>query len=99
MSEPELVFRSDSEVVVNFGVYAGREVTQAEVERLGDTLLEELQSFEIVSERRVGFTAEHRAALHVVRVELQNGSAPAGIVSLVEGWAQDCLTERRLVQP
>jgi hypothetical protein len=40
------------EVVVNFGVFAGREVTQAEIDRLAQQLLEELESFEIVSEQR-----------------------------------------------
>jgi hypothetical protein len=99
MDEPQLVFSSDDQVVVNFGVFAGRDVTQAEVERLGDALLDEVPSFEIVSENRMGFTAEHRAALHRVRVELQDGAAPRDIVPLVEDWAQDCIAERRLAQP
>jgi hypothetical protein len=32
--------------------FAGREVTQAEIDRLAQQLLEELESFEIVSEQR-----------------------------------------------
>ena len=99
MAEPQLVFSVDDHVVVNFGVFAGRDVTQAEIERRGDTLLGEFPSFEIVSENRMGFTAEHRAALHRVRIELQDGAAPGAVMSLVEDWAQDCLAERRLVQP
>jgi hypothetical protein len=99
MDEPQLVFSSDGQVVVNFGVFAGRDVTQAEIERLGDTLLEEFPSFEIVSENRMGFTADHRAALHRVRVELQDGATPGDIMPLVKDWAQDCLTERQAVQP
>ena len=99
MDEPELVFRMNDELIVNFGVFAGREATQAEVERLGDALLEEFESFEIVTERRIGFNAESRAAVHRVRIELEDGSAPDGVIPLVEAWAQDCLTERQAVQP
>ncbi len=99
MGEPDLVFTQNGEVVVNFGVHAGREVTHAEVDRLGSTLLGELESFEIISERRVGFSAERGVELHRVRIELEDGAAPAGLVPLVDAWVRDCLTEREAVQP
>ena len=59
MSDPSLVFagegRDGSRVVVNFGVFAGRAATEAEVYRLAQALLEELDSVEIVAEQRYDF--------------------------------------------
>lgn len=57
MSQPELVFLSPgsdgmAELVVNFGVYSGRQATPAEVERLARRLLEDVDAVEIVCEQR-----------------------------------------------
>ena len=98
MSDSTLVFVHDDrpEVVVNFGVYAGREATQAEIERLGAALQANVPSFAIVAERRYGFGPDGEAAVHQVRVELPNGD-PARILPAVEAWASDCIAERHLV--
>ena len=56
MTYPTLVFPGEREgrpeIVVNFGVFSGREATEAEIYRLAQRLLEELDSVEIISERR-----------------------------------------------
>jgi hypothetical protein len=98
MSDSTLVFVHDDrpEVVVNFGVHAGREATQAEIERLGAALQADVPSFAVVAERRYGFGQEGGAAVHQVRVELPDGD-PARIAPAVEAWASDCIAERRLV--
>jgi len=98
MPDSTLVFVPEdrTEVVVNFGVHAGREATQAEVERLGMWLHEDIPSFTIVAERRYGFGPDAAAALSQVRVELPSGD-PRRIVPAVEAWATDCIAERGLL--
>ena len=105
MREPTLVFAQDREgepeLVVNFGVFSGREATDAEVDRLAQVLLEEVDSVEIVSERRYEFDGGSEAKVYVVRVELPDETdARLGHFStLVEGWATDCIAERRHIAP
>jgi hypothetical protein len=98
MSDSTLVFVPDGrrEVVVNFGVHAGREATQAEVERLGASLQEHTPSFAIVAERRYGFGPDGDSAVHQLRVEVPDGD-PARILPAVEVWASDCIAERGLL--
>jgi hypothetical protein len=104
MSQPALVFVDDAEgdadleLVVNFGIFAGREATPAEVERLAGALLEELESVEIICEQRYEFDREVEATVYRVRVEPPPGSAGrlADLREIVETWARDCIGERRL---
>jgi hypothetical protein len=105
MQEAELVFAAEIDgrpgIVVNFGVYAGREATPAEIERLGVELLGSVSSVEIVCERRESFGPDRRAELYQVRVELP-GHDPAeasALLPAVEAWAEDCISERRLMTP
>ncbi len=105
MEEAELAFSAEIDgrpgVVVNFGVYAGREATPAEVARLGEELLGRVSSVEIVCERRESFGPDRRAELYQVRVELPGHDAgeASALVPTVEAWAQDCIAERRLITP
>ena len=46
------------EIRVNFGIFAGREATQAEIEELGNALLPEIGTAEISSENRYEFGPE-----------------------------------------
>jgi hypothetical protein len=101
MSDPTLVFANETfdgtELVVNFGVHAGREATQAEIDRLAKTLLDEVESFAVVSENRYSFDREAEASVHQVRVELPAGRANTLLTSTVEAWARDCIAERSLL--
>lgn len=107
MDEPALVFASERdgalELVVNFAVYGGREATPAEIDRLGDTLLERCERFEVVCETRYGFDREHRASVYRIRVELPRGvgvgAGEEAVRATVEDWARDCIDERRLITP
>jgi hypothetical protein len=105
MREPTLVFAQERggepELVVNFGVFSGREATNAEVYRLAQVLLDEVDSVEIVCERRYEFDGGSEATVYVVRVELPHEvDARLGHFStLVEGWATDCISERRYIVP
>jgi hypothetical protein len=105
MEDAELAFAAEIDgrpgVVVNFGVYAGREATPAEVERLGNDLRERVTSLEVVCERRESFGPDRRAELYQVRVELPGRGAgeAAELVPAVESWARHCIAERRLMTP
>jgi len=105
MSDPRLVFQEERdgrpELVVNFGVFSGREATEAEVYRLAQGLLEEIGSVEIISEHRYEFDSEVEATVHQVRVHLPRSAAgrEGELLPLVEEWAQDCIGERRVIIP
>ena len=92
------------DVRVNFGVYAGREATTAEIERLAEWLLDEVGEVSIVSEERYVFDANVAASVHQVRIEVAPEAAPddpAGrllleqrILERAEHWARHCVSER-----
>jgi hypothetical protein len=89
------------EVRVNFGVFAGRHATPAEIDELAAALSELLPEFSIVAEERHEFGGDVEAALHQVVVEVPRegaGTEPdflAGqIVHAANGWALDCIASR-----
>lgn len=89
------------EVRVNFGVFAGRDVTPAEIEALARSLRELVPAFSIVAEQRHEFGGSVEASVHQVVVELPRaevGDEPdvlaERIVLLANGWALDCIAER-----
>lgn len=99
MREPALVFtreRDDRpELVVNFGVFSGREATEAEVYRLAQALLDEVDSAEVVCEQRYEFTEAAEATIYRVRVLAPNAVERAGeLRNAVAAWAEDCIQER-----
>src|SRR5262249_14311328 len=76
MPEPKIAFfvsRPDSpalEVRVNFGVFAGRQVTPAEIDELGRFLLDEVGAVTIVAEDRYELDPSLETSVHMVRIEL-----------------------------
>jgi hypothetical protein len=102
MTDPTLVFtelrNGRSELVVNFGVFSGREATEAEIFRLGQSLLDELDSVEIVAERRFEFDHEVEATIHQVRVLLPRGGDGLAeeLTGRVEDWARESIGERSI---
>ena len=92
------------EIRVNFGIFAGRAVTLAEIDRLSQWLLDEVDAVTIVSEERheIGKAAE--ASTHQVRIEVTEGVAPTDLGSRrrleerllerVDYWARTCVAER-----
>ena len=105
MTDPTLVFagegRTGSRLVVNFGVFAGREATEAEIYRLAQVLLDELDSVEIVSEQRFEFADGVEATVHQVCVDLPRAAEgrELELASLVEVWAKDAIGERSRIAP
>jgi hypothetical protein len=105
MTDPTLVFIEEGDegpsIVVNFGVFSGREATDAEIDRLAHALLDELEAVEVLREQRHEFDREAEATVHQVRVTVpREAEGRIGhFASLVEGWAADCIGERRLLTP
>src|SRR4029453_19445762 len=64
------------EVRVNFGMFAGREATPAEIDALGQQVLEKVGSVSIVSEERHEINARSEASVHQVRIEVPADSVP-----------------------
>src|SRR3954447_5874896 len=86
------------EIRVNFGVFAGRHATPAEIDELALALRDFLPSFAIVSEVRQEVAAAVEAAGHQVVVEVPEEHAGDGpdvlaeqIVLAANGWALECI--------
>jgi hypothetical protein len=91
---PSIAFvADDGDIRVNFGMYAGREATQAEIDDLARTLLEEVQAVTIVAEQRYLVDHETEAAVHQIRIQQEGGDARA-LVAHAERWARACVAER-----
>ena len=92
------------ELRINFGMFAGREATPAEIDELGQMILETAPTVSVVAENRREMSQESEAALHQVRVELSTEDLPSEhsllddlerrLVSTAERWARDCIAER-----
>ena len=92
------------EIRVNFGIFAGRQATPAELDDLAHALLPIVPDVSIVSEQRreVGLGSE--AALEQVRVEVAQEDLPeeelevermiGRLLQETERWAQACIAER-----
>jgi len=110
MPEPRIAFcvsRQDSpplEVRVNFGVFAGRRVTPAEIDELGRFLLDEIGAVTIVAEDRYELDPSLETSVHIVRIELAARQIPANdldrrrlehtLVERAEHWARACIADR-----
>jgi len=92
------------EIRVNFGVFAGRDATTAEVEELGKLLVPEAGEVSIVSEERHEMSEDVEIVLHQVRIAVPPDHVPEGsgerrafcvrLVTLAEIWARQCINER-----
>jgi hypothetical protein len=89
------------EVRVNFGVFAGRHATPAEIDELAASLRGFLPSFAIVSEERHEFADAVEASVHQVVVEVPQEHAGGEtdvlaqqIVMAANGWALECIASR-----
>jgi hypothetical protein len=107
--EPRLVFAPEPpalpalELCVNFGLFAGREVTAAEIDELAQELLSKVARVSIVSERHYEIGADAEGAVHQLRVQIgvhAVNSAPdlaelrGRLLEITERWATACITAR-----
>jgi hypothetical protein len=105
--EPALAFRVSAhegpalEVRVNFGVYAGRNASAAEIDDLARSLRDEISRFAVTAEERHEFGDDSETSLHQVVIEvdsddvatLSDGAADR-IVAIANRWAAACIAAR-----
>ena len=109
MDGNELAFRAEPatpatvEIRVNFGVFAGREATYAEIDDLARDLFRIVNRVSIVSLRRHELARDGEAAVHQVKVEAEAADAvrPNGaddlatrLLDACESWARRCIEIR-----
>ncbi len=108
--EPELAFCVREaeppavEVRVNFGVFAGRAATPAEIDDLARLLLPKVGEVAIVAEERHEIAEHSEASLNLVRVEVAPEQLPddgheldelcGRLVEAAEQWAHGCIADR-----
>jgi hypothetical protein len=90
------------EFEVNFGIFAGREVSRREIERLGEARLPMVAGVSISAEHRYELGTHTTVALHQVHVEIGADGLPpdegdveqlrARIAGTLAGWLDDCLS-------
>jgi hypothetical protein len=112
MMEPSMAFAVHDhgapaiEVRINFGIFAGRDATPAEIDRLAEWLLDEVGEVSIIAEERHEIDANVEASVHQVRIEVAADRVPgdraeragieARIVERAEHWANLCVAERHV---
>ena len=107
LTGPELAFRVREreepglEIRVNFGMFAGRNATQAEIDDLARSLNDVLGSFTVVAEELHEFGGSVEATLRQIAVRIppdQLGDDPdmvsERVVARAETWAADCIRAR-----
>lgn len=89
-----IAFLDDAgDIRVNFGMFAGRDATQAEIDELARTLLEEVPAVTIVAEQRTVADREMEASIHQIRIELDGAEADLPL-RVAEQWAEACIADR-----
>jgi hypothetical protein len=93
------------QIRINFGVFAGRDATTAELEELGKLLVPEAGEISIVGEERHEMAKGAEVVLHQVRVVVPPEQIPDDLgerralcerlLGLAEIWARQCINERR----
>lgn len=110
--EPAIAFAARTheppalEIRVNFGMFAGREATPAEIDELAADLLDKVTVVAIVSEDRHEISSHSEAALHQVRIEVAGDELPSDeheldemrgrLVETAERWARECIAGRHV---
>jgi hypothetical protein len=85
---------STREVRINFGMFAGRSATPAEIDELARLLLPELENVTIVASERRELSETSETALHQVQIELADDADVDRVVVLAEEWAKACIADR-----
>ena len=111
MDNPKLAFAISRlepqpalEVRVNFGIFAGRQATPAEIDELGAYMLDEVRPITIVAEERHELDGRLETSVHIVRIELAAAQVPENdferrrleqkLVERAEHWARACIDRR-----
>ena len=92
----ELVFATGGDVRVNFGVFAGRNATQAEIDDLAGALRDGAEAFAIIAEERHEFGPAVEATVRQIVIEIPqlDGDREQRVLEIAERWALDCIHSR-----
>ena len=82
------------ELRINFGVFAGRSATAAEIDQLARMLLPELGDVTITAEDRRELNESSETSLHQVRIDLPQAADVQRVIELAEEWAQAHIQDR-----
>jgi hypothetical protein len=100
---PEPRETPELEIRVNFGMFANRDATNAEIDDLARDLLGVLRRVSIVSLRRHEVDGDVEAAIHQVKVEASpadaresGGALEAQLLELVDAWARRAIEHRHV---
>jgi len=91
IAEPDTPER---EVRVNFGVFAGRAVTPAEIDDLAKLLIPEFGQVSITAEERHELSDQSEVTVQQVLVGLPENVDATRALETVERWAQSCIDDR-----
>jgi hypothetical protein len=112
LSEPALAFATRAfepptlDIRVNFGMFAGREATPAEIDALAAALQDKVTELTIVSEARHELSAHSQATIRQVRIEVSGNELPSGeheldelrgrLIETADRWARACASDRHI---
>ena len=92
------------EIRINFGVFAGREATPAELDDLGRAVIAEIGHVTLISEHRHELGGHTETSLHQVRMDVPRELLPNDqaecewlrdrLIKLDENWAHSCIDTR-----
>ena len=91
---PMAFLDDEGDIRVNFGVFAGRDATQAEIDDLAKDLLDEVSAVTIVAEQRTVADREMEASVHQIRIELEPEVDTQRPLHIAARWAEACVAER-----
>jgi hypothetical protein len=94
------------EVRVNFGMFAGRAATPAEIDELAKSLVPKVGEVSIVAEQRHEIGEDAEAQVTQIRIDVAPENLPddpheldmlcGRLVEAAESWARDCIAERHV---
>ena len=91
---PSIAFVApDGDIRINFGVFAGRDATPAEIDELARAILADQLAVTIVAEQRYIVDRGMEASVHQIRIE-RGDADPEALLAHAERWAQACIAER-----
>jgi hypothetical protein len=99
MAEPSLVFMAaPDEIRVNFGIFAGREATPAEIDELAQELKPRVSGFSVEAEQHYEFGEATEAVVHLIRIHIPEADDElrGRLLEIVERWAQARVAERHV---
>ncbi len=111
-AEPAIAFATRTfeppalEIRVNFGLFAGREATPAEIDGLAGELQDRVTDLTIVAEERHELSRHSEASIHQVRIEVSGDELPSSeheldelrgrLIEITERWARRCVADRHI---